>query len=223
MCSLFIFLDETEDENYFLVGGIVTSDREELLDAIHETRRFIKSKKGLVQRHREQILNEIKDYYLVRWGYEDIKVKFLENIRFKKIKTKNKKKSTSHVRSNIIVAYMKFENEEKKHLSQVEKEEIYYQMLCSLLSDPKFANEKIEIIYDEYGNAEFRDRLTNLPNHFKNLIQISPGKSNIIKELQAADVCVGCIRRSLSGENLEIFTIIEEITYIIGSKTAVLQ
>lgn len=63
---IYVFIDESEDERVFAVGGIATLDRDKLLDGIYETRRYIKNKKGLSDRQKSRLLNELKDLYCIR-------------------------------------------------------------------------------------------------------------------------------------------------------------
>lgn len=70
-----------------------------------------------------------------------------------------------------------------------------------------------DITYDEFGEGDFENQLRHhIQSQFPSIKVILPGKSNEVKELQAADVCIGCMRRSLNDEDIENFSHLKQIS-----------
>lgn len=196
----YVFIDESEDLQHFLIGGVITDSKEKLNDAIHATRKFIKQKKGLSDKHRNKLLNELKDYQLEKMGFQDIKRCFLENLAFETIKTKNKNKENKIPRTGIEIFYLQYKKSPGQHFNQETKEFIYLAMLATLIC---YFEERghLEIIFDEFDNKAFVNSIKELQDSNKVVVSIEPGKSNETKELQAADICIGSIRRILNQED----------------------
>jgi hypothetical protein len=209
----YIYIDESEDTDRFLVGGIVTTNRDSLLDAIFDTRRFIKSKKGLSDKTKQKLLNELKDYYL-NSSFEDIKTEFLKNILYAKIKSKNKAKSnTVTFKNNIKIICAYYQKIDLEYFNQQRKEDVYIKCVLEILNQVNGLDAEVQLIYDmvydELGDKSFRKKLEDrIKEQHSNVNLIRAGKSNEIKELQAADICIGCVRRNLNGENLDNYSII---------------
>ncbi|WP_153802156.1 hypothetical protein [Thermanaerosceptrum fracticalcis] len=64
-----------------------------------------------------------------------------------------------------------------------------------------------------FGGTDFEGGVRQyICNRFPNIKMIQPGKSNEVKELQAADVCIGCMRRSLNNEDMDNFSHLMQIS-----------
>lgn len=196
----YVFLDESEDLHHFLIGGVITDSKEKLNDAIYTTRRYIKQKKGLSDKHRNRLLNELKDYQLEKMGFQDIKRCLLENLAFETIKTKNKNKDNKRLRTGLEIFYLQYRKSPGQHFNQETKEFIYLSMLSTLICHFE-ERGYLEIIFDEFDNKSFIKSIKELQKSNNVITKLEPGKSNEIKELQAADICVGSIRRMLIQED----------------------
>ncbi|MDQ2085170.1 DUF3800 domain-containing protein [Herbivorax sp. ANBcel31] len=212
-----IFIDESEDSKRFAVGGIITGDKKALLDGIYRTRKYVKNKKGLTKSIRQKILNEMKDHFL-QGICEDIRFVFIKNILHKK--KKNKKHLAERESVRVFCAY--YDKKFGEYFNQERKEKIYIKCIMAVLErliDYKIDSEIeliYDIVYDEFGSNDFEKELNNIiRNKYINVKSISPGKSQEIKELQAADICIGCARRIINEENSEGFELIKEITNFI--------
>lgn len=217
----YIFLDETEDKKRFIVGGIICSNLSELNDAIYDTRRTVKSKKGLSQHLKESILCEMKDHVL-NGPFASIKADFIRNLSFKRIKSKNKQKNGALIKRDTIQFYAAIYTKDTSSFKQYTKEDVYINAVLAILEHLVNHNQTNQVqilydmVYDEFGKNDFDKRLkTAIEQNFNCVKTITPGKSNEIKELQAADICIGCIRRSHLGEDLDNFSIIQDRTTII--------
>ncbi|NPV26746.1 MAG: DUF3800 domain-containing protein [Firmicutes bacterium] len=215
---IYIFVDESEDESIFVVGGIATFDRNKLLDGIYETRRYIRNKKGLSEKQKSMLLNELKDYVL-HSSYEEIKANFIKNIVYETPK-KNSKGAELKIRDYLRAICVYYRKQCGEYFNQNRKEEVYIACLEKVIEvlEPFAASQDgiglvYDIIYDEFGGADFeRELRQHLQTRFPNIKIIVPGKSNEVKELQAADVCIGCMRRSLSNEDMDNFSKLKQFS-----------
>jgi len=209
----YLYLDETEDEKYFIIGGVLTTDIKKVEDAVYETKRNIKRKKGIPEKTKAKILTELKERDLNSWGLQDIKKHFFLNLTLDKVKFRGKNVFTPNPKVKVIgVIHIK----ENSSLVNEKKGYIYFKMLELLLSDPLFKEKEIEIIYDEFSSEYFDKSIETTIDSYINLKKIQSGNSEVVKALQAADLCVGSIRRNLNGEkNCYYYELIKDITYSI--------
>lgn len=219
---IYVFIDESEDSNIFVVGGVATSDKDKLSDGIFDTRRYVKNKKGLSEKQKSKILNELKDFVL-NGSFEDIKAHFIRSITLEKIKSRNKDKDGTWQRRECIRVFgIYYTKKDGEYFNQKRKEDVYKACIMKALEilEP-FCEEMggielvYDITYDQFGDSTFGDHLKNeAKNRYPCVSDIRPGKSNEIKELQAADICIGCVRRSFNKEDLENFSVLQESAII---------
>lgn len=208
--SIYIYIDESEDHEMFVVGGFATTDHKELMDSIYRTRKFVKNKKGLTRKQINLICNEMKEYQLNR-NYRDIKTHLIKSVLY----GGDNKKCKQITSIKIFGAYYK---KNGVLFNQNTKEDVYIECILSLLSNvvSTFNNDVYvvyDVTYDEFGKSDFDKRLkAAVTSKLSKIENIKPGKSNIIKEIQVADIFAGCIRRSLSNQDMENFTLIKDIT-----------
>lgn len=120
---IYVFIDESEDDNIFAVGGIATSDRDKLIDGIYEIRRYIKNKKGLSQKQKSRLLNELKEYVL-HTSFEEIKENFIKNIVYEKIK-KNSNETELRIKDSVKPLCAFYRKQYGEYFNQKRKEEVY--------------------------------------------------------------------------------------------------
>lgn len=215
---IYVFIDESEDESVFAVGGIATLDRDKLLDGIYETRRYIKNKKGLSDRQKSRLLNELKDHIL-HSSFEEIKTNFIKNIVYEKTREKKNGKGLQ-VRDYVRSFCAFYRKKYGEYFNQERKEDVYIACLEKVIEalEPFVTSQEgielvYDITYDEFGEGDFENQLRHhIQSQFPNIKVILPGKSNEVKELQAADVCIGCMRRSLNDEDIENFSHLKQIS-----------
>jgi hypothetical protein len=215
---IYVFIDESEDDKIFAVGGIAASDRDKLIDGIYETRRYIKNKKGLSQKQKSRLLNELKEYIL-HTSFEGIKEIFIKNIVYEKAR-KSSKDNEMRVKDSVKSLCAFYRKQYGEYFNQERKEEVYTACLEKIIEalEP-FASSQdgiglvYDVTYDEFGGTEFEKGLNQyLQNRFPSIKTIVPGKSNEVKELQAADLCIGCMRRSLNNEDMDNFSHLKHIS-----------
>ncbi|WP_394888303.1 DUF3800 domain-containing protein [Clostridium perfringens] len=74
-----LILDESFNERFFVVGGIVTTNDKIVEDAIFDVRKKIKANKNIKDRLKNKLLNEIKDHNL-SGKYDYLKEYFFNKI-----------------------------------------------------------------------------------------------------------------------------------------------
>lgn len=185
------------------------------MDSIYNTRKLVKGNKGLSKKQKDSICNEMKDYILDRnYGY--IKTRLIKDVVYERDKKKCLQMKTS---IRIFGAYY---NKNGAAFDKNRKEDVYIECLLMILSKiVSIFNDDVYVIYDvtydELGKSDFDKRLkqtvmSRLPVIGNN---IQPGKSNSTKEIQVADVLVGCMRRSLNNQDLENYNLIKDRTVLL--------
>lgn len=186
----FLYIDESADNNVFVVGGVLISNEVELLNTYkHFKKSAVNSLK--TRRDIEKVCNEFKSVLLDK-SYPKIKRKLLNSIN----------------ESNISVVYSVEYLQEK--LYQDTKEKIYIDLLSRIV---KGIDEPVLIItFDSFGNKKFEDRIKSEIGNIDNVSKITCDYSYNCKGLQFADNVCGVIRRNLSGiDEHEFYKIIENI------------
>lgn len=208
-----VYIDESEDEQRFVVGGLIIEDNNRLLSSIYRTRKYIKSKKGIPNRIKQKLLNELKEHFLHR-RYNDIKKEFIKNLLCENKDT-----------INFFGAY--YAKRKYEHFDQERKEKVYEACIIEILNtliNPVTIQEEIDnnfsITYDQFGGYKLNIALQEMvQKQYKNICIFKAGDSQVTKELQVADIIVGCLRRALGNEDLESFELIQDHCILIPVKS----
>lgn len=214
-----IYVDESENNNLFLLAAVITNNIDALRNAIYKTRKYVKSKKRLSKRLKEKILNEMKYYFLENEGFHDIKTELIQNIIYKN--AKKHEQSNSYETRFISCFYVKRDYE---CFNQHRKQKVYLACLLKILNvidniDNNETKQEYHLIYDEIGSKQFQEEIKQaVKEKYGQAITIGPGKSNEIKELQVADICAGCFRRKVSGEDADEFELLKDYTIIVRTE-----
>lgn len=178
-----LYVDETENDNFFIVTGLLLdSDR----DANDIYNRFKKQIKGehLSDREKRTIYTEFKAVLLDR-SFQRIKKKLLTEI--------SKKEN-----SIIYSCYIK----KGEHFNQTAKEETYISLLANIVSYFKDANS-INIIFDKFNKKDFENRIIENIGSMLPVKMITAQDSRTESGLQLVDNLCSVIRlhRSNTDEN----------------------
>lgn len=208
----YLYIDESEDSDRFAVGGLITTDDKELLDSIYDTRKYIKKAKGIPEKQKQKILNELKDHYFTK-NLLHIKTHLLKNL----VHNKDKKNGSysEKIKENIKFICAYYKKKKNEDFNQQRKEEIYLKCFLKVLEEANNIQKEMVVIYDNLGYSITYDEIgsdkqmfhekinTTIREKCSNIVEIGAGKSYAIKQLQAADICIGCLRRHLNNEELD--------------------
>jgi hypothetical protein len=182
---MYIYIDETEDKDYFVVGGILVEE-ENTLTSIHKRITKIIKRQKYSAKTKSLLLTELKDYQLNK-SYRILKRTVLNELAG----------SGSYYYSLYI---------KKKHFKQVDKEKMYIRLLKEIASK---IDSKINIVYDEFRLQRFHNNIEVELIKLDNVISIESGNSQSNKSLQFADIICGTIRRYHQDQDTEMFNLIK--------------
>ena len=183
-----MILDESFDDEFFVVGGIVTLNDKLIEDAIYDMKKKIKKNPKIKGNLREKLLNEVKDHNL-NGKLTGLKRNFFE-------KLKNDKDTI------FIGAYINNTNElvEDKYFKCLKEILKYLHANISNINIRITHDNFAKIVYDEFQQQEkLENKILNLQNEF-NIESIESKKSQEDTRIQGADLVIGLIRRIIKEE-----------------------
>lgn len=185
-----LYIDETENEEFFIVAGLLV-DSEASINLAYK--RFKKRIQGfkLGKKVKSDLFTEFKATLLDK-KYQRIKVRMLEEIR-------------------DLDGVILFSCHEKKgpKFNQILKESVYITLFSSIVS--ALAQETI-VIFDSFGKADFENRIMRSVDANPIVTNIFPKESQSEPGLQFIDNICSVIRLHLSGEDsFNYFSFIEKM------------
>ena len=176
---MILYIDETENEQYFIVTGLLTSSR---LAVDYSFKHFKNSvrKMDIKQKYKERIFVEFKSGLIDR-NYKRIKYKLLEEIK--------------DLESSVVYScYVK----KDCVLKQETKEKIYIQLVEKIVSS---ISDEIDVIFDEFGIDSFERGIINNIGEYKNVNSIIPMNSKLEAGLMYVDNLCSVIRLHLTNDD----------------------
>lgn len=183
---MYLYIDETEDKEYFVVGGILVVEKS-TLTGIHKRITKIIKRQKYSDKTKSKLLTELKDYQLNK-SYRKLKRTILEELEG----------SGTYYYSLVI---------KKTHFKQVDKEKIYIRLLKKIASK---IDCEINIIYDEFRLQRFHNNIEVELMKLSNVISIESGNSQSNKSLQFSDIICGTVRRYHQDQDTEMFNLIKD-------------
>ena len=173
----YLYIDESFDQNVFIVGGIVTNEEKEIFKVYSKLKKQIKGM-PLSSLKKRTILYEFKSVILDK-SFPKIKRRLLKLIKS----------------SNINVIYScDYIN---GTLKQEKKEKIYLKLLKNIINH---INDDIVIFtFGSFNNPHFNSEIEKEIKKLRNVKEVLCMNSYDSKGLQFADNVVGTIRRHISG------------------------
>ena len=183
----YLFIDESIDEKFYVVGGILTDSESELLLVYNQFKKQVLNM-PLTNKQKINITTEFKSTLLDK-TYPQIKKKFLY-----KVNTFN---------CDVIYSYKTLNEKLNKDISET----TYIELLTNIVRS--INDDVIVITFDNFSNVRFENRIISTIGNLKNVKSIKKDYSYNNKGLQFADNVVGVIRRKLSDtDNNGFFDII---------------
>lgn len=187
----YLFIDESIDEIYYVVGGILVNSEKELLLVYNQFKKQV-LKMPLTNRQKVSITTEFKSTLLDK-TYPQIKKKLLYKI--------------NTFDCSIVYSYKKLNEKLNKEIN----ESVYINLLTKIVNS--ISEDVIVITFDNFSNSKFEDRIINTISKLENVKSIKKDYSYNTKGLQFADNVVGVIRRKLSNiDDDGFFKIISKLT-----------
>lgn len=190
---MILYIDETENEQFFIVSGLLVDSKESIDSAYKKFKKSISNIK---------IKNSVK-----RKIFTEFKSTLIDN-SYQKIKTKMLKELISVSDLIIFSCYIK----KSRKLSQNKKEFIYISLLEKIINSLETV-ESIHVIFDSFNKADFEEKIIKKFLSNPKINSIVPIDSRSEFGLQFIDNVCSVIRlhKSNSDSN-NYFKIIEKIT-----------
>ena len=176
---MLLFVDETENEDLFIVTGFLVNSKEEADLAYKHFKRKIKDCR-VSDREKRILYTEFKST-LMDQHYQKLKIRMLEEI-------------VAFNNSIIYSAYIK--KDDLFHQSR--KEDIYVLLLSKIVAS---LDQETEIIYDTFNKRDFENRINATIAPFSHIISIRSADSRTEAGLQFVDNICSVIRLYESGKD----------------------
>lgn len=185
---MILYIDETQNDNYFIVAGVLF-DSKETADLTYK--QFKKAASHYVNnpKDKRKVFGEFKAV-LIDKSYRQIKKLLLTHIN---------RHCTSVIYSSCNINNMSF--------NQAKKEEIYLKLLSSIIDS---VSDNIEVVFDRFNLKTFEDKIIGTFSAKENVISITAADSMSVGGLQFADNICSTIRHFMSDANLDFYEIIAE-------------
>lgn len=174
---MILYVDESYDNYYFVVGGILTKSDHLITEANKSFRKHAKSFPMKIIEQRK-VFTEFKSS-IIDDSYPAIKRSMLKHI--------------NEFDCKIVYSYAYLNG---KTLNQHEKEKIYIKLLSKIVNT---INTDIVIHFDSFGKKDFEDKIKSHISKYQNVILIDNKDSLNSKGIQFADNICSPIRKHLSG------------------------
>ena len=174
-----LYIDETENEDYFIVAGLLVSSKDDVELSYKQFKNGLKGLK-LKQKAKSKIFTEFKSTLLDR-NYYYIKRKLLFSL-------------SSLDYSVLFSCYRKKLNK----MNQIQKESVYIALISNIFGEMR---NKTEVIFDRFGLSKFESDVIKAAEFYDNIVTIYPDDSQKVHGLQYIDNLCSTIRLYLSGQD----------------------
>ena len=169
---MYLFVDETENSDFFIVAGLLVETKEELINAYNHFKKKVKNM-PITPRERSILFTEFKATILDR-SYKRIKKLLLEELCFIKPKI-----------------YYYLYKKPKDSFIQSEKEKKYILMLTKIVTR---INKKMNIVFDTFNKKDFENQIKMILSQHSNVEAIYSSDSQMEEGLQFIDNVCSVIR-----------------------------
>ena len=176
---MILFVDETENDDYFIVTGLLLNSREDAALSYKKFKNKI-NRMPFAKKDKAKVFTEFKSTLLDR-HYQKVKIRMIESL--------------GEVDRHIIYScYIK----KSPRFPQTYKEDVYISLLSNIVLGIK---EDISIIFDTFNKPEFERRIADRIYLYSNVQAIMPRDSQLEPGLQFVDNMCSIIRLNLSGQD----------------------
>ena len=169
---MILYIDETENEEYFIVTGLLVETEQSVELAYKKFKKSISGIK-LSDKEKQKVYLEFKAT-LLDWKYSRIKIKLLNAI--------------NEIDNSVIYScYVK----KTKILNQSLKESVYITLLSNIINS---CEEPLNIIFDRFNKHDFEERIVESFSDNDKIESMIAGDSQLIHGLQLVDNICSIIR-----------------------------
>ena len=184
---MYLFVDETENDDYFIVTGLLVPSKESVNIAYKRFKKKINSM-NINPKMKQKLFNEFKSVLLDR-QFQRIKIKMLEEI--------------IRIDSQIIYScYIKKED----IFNQEIKENVYIDLLTKIVCS---IDNNIHVIFDSFNKSNFESKIIYSIKHLENVLSIESKNSYDEPGIQFVDNLCSVIRISYLDSKNDYYQIVQ--------------
>ena len=186
---MILYVDETENENLFIVAGLLCNSKTEIDNSFKHFKNSIRKTK-IKQKHKEQIFVEFKSNLLDR-SFQNIKIKMLKEI----------------IELDISIFYSCYIKKDKS-FKQSLKEKIYLQLLEKIVNN---IENEFDLIFDKFNITNFELNIKRKMIKNKNIKNVNSIDSTFEAGLMYVDNICSVIRLYLTNnDRFNLYDYIED-------------
>ena len=178
---MIMYVDETENDELFIVAGLLVDSEEKVEKAYHSFKNRIKGFR-LGVKAKSDLYTEFKAFLLDK-KYQRIKIRMLVSIKA--------------LDAQIIFSCY---NKKCPIMKQAYKEKIYISLLTNIIS---YIDGETLVIFDRFGKADFERKIIDSVKTNSYIINIVPKNSQDEPGLQFADNVCSTLRLYKTGKDTE--------------------
>lgn len=175
-----LYIDETEHQNYFIVGGILAKSETDVELAYKKFKKSV-SKYPLTESLKRKVFLEFKSTEIDK-QFQRIKRRLLTEIN----------------EIDGVVLYSCYVKKQK-NMKQVLKESVYITLLSNIINS---IDEPVEVTFDSFNKKDFEESIVSTFMEFSNVISIKPFNSQWSAGLKFADNVCSVIRLHLTDRDV---------------------
>ncbi|MCD7809012.1 MAG: DUF3800 domain-containing protein [Erysipelotrichaceae bacterium] len=183
-----LYVDETENDQLFIVTGLLVTSEESVDLSYKKFKKRIRSIK-IKPKMKEKVFNEFKSTILDK-EFQKIKVRMLEEIMEIDVKI-------------IYSCYKKDDN----CFNQILKEKKYIELLKNIVS---YVDDDINVIFDSFNKLDFEKRIIEIISEYPNVINVASRNSFDEPGIQFVDNLCSTIRLSYSNPNNYFYMLVKD-------------
>ena len=184
-------IDETENEEYFIVAGLLLDSKENIEDAYKSFKKKAK-KMPVAKRDRAKLFTEFKSTILDK-HYQRIKEKMLDSL----LKVDRRIVYSCHIKKAAS-------------FPQNFKEDSYIALLSRIILS---IEENVSVIFDGFNKRDFEERIVERMLLYGNVQDILPGDSQLEPGLQYVDNICSIIRiHKMNADSYDFYSKIKDWT-----------
>ena len=194
---MILYVDETENDNYFIVTGLLVKSEKGINDVYHSFKKQV-NKLKIPKKYKSKLYVEFKSTLL--------------DTRFQKIKMKLLESLNAIDDTVIYSAYIKKTN----HIKQSLKDKTYIKLLTSIVN---YIDKSIhlDIVFDSFPNKRTVAHIVDVISKIENVKSIAPADSQLVPGLQYVDNLCSTVRMNITGtDNYGFYKLIEKDTIEVG-------
>lgn len=180
---MILYVDETENEDFFIVTGLLVNSDESIRLAYKKFKNGISGFK-IGSKAKSKLFTEFKSTAMDR-NYQRIKERMLKEV----------------LETNCLIIYSCYKKNEPS-MNQILKQSVYITLLSNILAT---LEDSTAVIFDGFGLDRFEKDIIRSADIYPSVINIRPGDSQKEPGLQFVDNLCSTIRRHISVNEKDLY------------------